>query len=71
MNIIQDKVLIKRTSKKHIENILSQNPDWKILDIGCGYGANKYATTVSDILDLSNSYKDKFFVKITNKKITL
>ena len=69
MNIIQDRVLIKRTSKKHIEKILSQNPDWKILDIGCGYGANKYATTVSDILDLSNNYKDKLFVKITDKKL--
>ena len=40
-----------------------------ILDIGCGYGANKYATTVSDILDLSNHYKDKSFVKITEKKL--
>tara|TARA_E500000331_G_C17046593_1_gene622078 strand:- start:134 stop:742 length:609 start_codon:yes stop_codon:yes gene_type:complete len=61
--------LIKRTSKIHIEKILSENPNWKILDIGCGYGANKYATTVSDILDLSNHYKDKSFVKITEKKL--
>ena len=61
--------MIKRTSKIHIEKILSENPNWKILDIGCGYGANKYATTVSDILDLSNHYKDKTFVKITEKKL--
>ncbi len=61
--------MIKRTSKIHIEKILSENPNWKILDIGCGYGANKYATTVSDILDLSNHYKDKSFVKITEKKL--
>ena len=39
------------------------------MDIGCGYGANKHATTVSDILDLSNYYKDKSFVKITEKKL--
>ena len=39
------------------------------MDIGCGYGANKHATTVSDILDLSNHYKDKSFVKITEKKL--
>ncbi len=61
--------MIKRTSKIHIEKILSENPNWKILDVGCGYGANKHATTVSDILDLSNHYKDKLFVKITEKKL--
>ena len=61
--------MIKRTSITHIEKTLSENPDWKILDIGCGYGANKHATTVSDILDLSNHYKDKSFVKINEKKL--
>ena len=69
MNIIQDNYLIKRTSKTYIENIISQNPNWKVLDIGCGYDANKYATTVSDILDLSEHYRDKNFVKITEKKL--
>ena len=61
--------MIKRTSKTHIESIISQNPNWKVLDIGCGYGANNYATTISDIIDLSDHYKDKTFVKITEKKL--
>ena len=61
--------MIKRTSKIHIEKILSENPNWKILDIGCGHGANKFATTISDIMDLSEHYKDKTFVKITEKKL--
>ena len=69
MNIIQDNFLLKRTSKNHIENIISQNPNWRVLDIGCGYGANKYATTICDILDLSEHYKDKTFVKINEKKL--
>ena len=69
MNTIQDNFLIKRTTKTHIEKILSENPDWKILDIGCGYGANKYATTISDILDLSQHYKNKSFIKINDKKL--
>ena len=69
MNIIQDNFLLKRTSKSHIENIISQNPDWKVLDIGCGYGASKYATTICDILDLSDHYKDKTFIKINEKKL--
>ena len=61
--------MIKRTSKNHIEKLLSENPKWNILDIGCGYGANRYATTVSDILDLTNHYKDKNFVRIHGKKL--
>ena len=69
MNIIQDNFLLKRTSKTYIENIISQNPNWKVLDIGCGYGANKYATTICDILDLSDHYKDKTFIKINEKKL--
>ena len=61
--------MLKRTSKTYIENIISQNPNWKVLDIGCGYGANKYATTICDILDLSDHYKDKTFIKINEKKL--
>ena len=69
MNIIQDNFLIKRTSKTFINKTLSENPNWKILDIGCGYNANNYATTISDTLDLSGYYKNKYFVKITDKKL--
>tara|TARA_B100000900_G_scaffold13583_1_gene11005 strand:- start:197 stop:826 length:630 start_codon:yes stop_codon:yes gene_type:complete len=66
LNITQDK-LIKRTSKNHIQSVLSNNSDWKILDIGCGYTANKFATTICDVQDLSNFYKDKNFVRLENK----
>ena len=71
MNIIQDRYLLKRTSKKYIDKILSENPDWNILDIGCGGNANKFATVVSDILDLSKIYSDKKFIKLdeSHKKL--
>ena len=68
MNITQDK-LIKRSSKNYIESILSKNSEWKVLDIGCGYTANKYATTICDVQDLSHFYKDKNFVKLEGKKL--
>ena len=68
MNITQDK-LIKRSSKHYIQSILSENTDWKILDIGCGYTANKFATTICDVQDLSHFYKDKNFVKLDGKKL--
>ena len=68
MNIIQDK-LIKRSSKNYIQTILSKNTSWKILDIGCGYTANEYATTICDIQDLSHFYKDKNFVKLDGNRL--
>ena len=67
MDITLDKKLIKRTSKKYIETILSSNKDWKILDIGCGYTASDYANVICDVQDLSNYYKDRNFIKLENK----
>ena len=69
MNITLDNKLIKRSSKKYIDSFLANNPNWKILDIGCGYSANKYANTVCDVQDLSNFYRDKNFIKLENKEL--
>ena len=70
MNTIQDKTkLLKRTNINFVNETLSKNPKWKVLDVGCGYRANKYATVISDILDFSNFYKGKKFIKITEKKL--
>ena len=70
MNITQDnQSLIKRTSKLFVEKKLSSNSDWNILDIGCGYGANKYASVICDIQDLSKHYPNKKFVKLIEKKL--
>jgi len=60
--------LIRRTSISHINSTLKNKRDWKILDIGCGYTANKCATEIADTKDLSFFYLDKKFTKI-NKKI--
>ena len=61
--------MIKRTSKLYIENFLSSKPDWNILDIGCGYSANKYANIICDVEDLSKVYKDKKFIRLIDKKL--
>ena len=61
--------MIKRTSKQYIENLLSSKPDWDILDIGCGYSANKYANIICDVEDLSKVYKDKKFIRLIDKKL--
>ena len=56
--------MIKRSSKQFINNLLEKNPNWKVLDIVCGYTAHNKATVICDIQDLSNFYKDKKFVKL-------
>ncbi len=69
MNITLDNKLIKRTSKDYIQSILSDKTDWKILDIGCGYSANSFATTICDVQDLSKYYRDKNFIKLEGRSL--
>ena len=61
--------MIKRTSKSHIDNILSEKKNWKILDIGCGFNPNQYATTICDVLDLKEHYSSKKFVKLNGDSL--
>ena len=61
--------MLRRTSINFVNNTLSKNINWKILDIGCGYSANKNASVVADIQDLTNFYEGKNFIKISGKKL--
>ena len=56
--------MIKRSSKKFIDNLLKKNTNWKILDIGCGYTAHNNASVICDVQDLSHFYKDKKFIRL-------
>ena len=69
MNIIQDRLLIKRSSKKYIDYLLEKNQDWKILDIGCGYGAHPRANVICDVQDLTEFYKNKDFIKLNSSNL--
>ena len=60
--------MIKRSSKNSIEHLLEKN-NWHVLDIGCGYTANKYANVVCDTQDLKDIYKDKVFIQLKEKKL--
>ena len=61
--------MLKRTSLNIVNNKIKQNTSWKILDVGCGYRPNPYATTIADIQDFSKLYKEKNFVRLTGKKL--
>ena len=61
--------MLKRTTINFVNDTLSKNTNWRILDIGCGYRANKYASVIADVLDLSDFYKEKKFIRIKDKKL--
>ena len=61
--------MIKRSSKKFIDNLLKNNNTWKILDIGCGYTAHPNASVICDVQDLSDFYKDKKFIRLKEQTL--
>ena len=61
--------MLKRTSINFVNELLRNNKNWKILDIGCGYSANEYSTIIADVKNLSDFYKNKNFIKINEKKL--
>ena len=61
--------MIQRTSINKINEIINKNPNWKILDIGCGYRAHKDANVIADKQDFADFYKEKNFVIIKEKKL--
>ena len=61
--------MLKRTTLNSINNILSKNSNWKILDVGCGYRANKFATVISDVQDLSGYYNNRNFIRVSSKEL--
>ena len=61
--------MLKRTSIKHLDNLLKNNSTWNILDVGCGYRAHHKANVLADVQDLSKHYSKRKFIKINEKKL--
>lgn len=59
--------MIKRTNRKHILELLKENSEWNVLDLGGGRDPFTLAQTVADIEDYSelyeNKHKEKRFVQ--------
>ena len=62
--------MLRRTTLTHVNKVLEKNPNWKILDIGCGYRPHKYASVIADTKNFTNLYKAKKFVKENFNKIS-
>ena len=61
--------MIKRSSKKFIDNLLKNNTTWKILDVGCGYTAHSNASVICDVQELTDFYKDRKFIRLKEKTL--
>ena len=61
--------MLKRTSINFVNEVLTKNANWNVLDIGCGYRANENASVVADVQDFSDFYKNKNFIKIEEKRL--
>jgi len=57
------KFMIKRTHKDHIRELLKTNSHWNTLDLGGGRFSWEEAQTVTDLVDHSELYPQKRFVK--------
>jgi|TARA_R110000824_G_scaffold394703_1_gene594727 SAM-dependent methyltransferase len=55
--------MIKRSRREHCLQIAEQNPDWKILDLGCGRDGIKLANVYADIENYSSDYQGFRFVQ--------
>ena len=61
--------MLNRTSISEINSIIQKNPEWKVLDIGCGYRAHPQATVIADVQDFSNFYKEKKFIQVKTEAL--
>jgi hypothetical protein len=55
--------VIELSSREHVLSMVEQNPEWNVLDLGCGADGIRRANVYADIEDRSESYRDKRFVQ--------
>lgn len=55
--------MIKRTTLDFVKKQLAENPQWRILDIGCRKGGWPEADVYLDMADFAEFYPGKYFVR--------
>tara|TARA_R110002020_G_scaffold225566_1_gene435629 strand:+ start:701 stop:1444 length:744 start_codon:yes stop_codon:yes gene_type:complete len=56
--------MIELSSREHVFEMVKNNPEWNVLDLGCGSDGMKLANVYADIVDRKGDYKDdKKFVQ--------
>jgi ubiquinone/menaquinone biosynthesis C-methylase UbiE len=55
--------MVELSTREHALKIVSENPDWNVLDLGCGTDGIKKANVYADVENYTNSYPNKRFVQ--------
>jgi SAM-dependent methyltransferase len=60
---LERKKMVELTSREHMLAMVADNPDWSVLDLGCGADGIQLANTYADYEDRTQSYPNNRFVK--------
>ena len=55
--------MIRRSSREYVINLIKENPDWNVLDLGTGKDGFKVAKVFADIMDYKEYYPENRFVQ--------
>ena len=55
--------MIRRTSREYMIKMIKGNPNWNVLDLGCGTDGWKCANMYCDIVDCAEHYPEGHFVQ--------
>ena len=55
--------MVELTSREHMLAMVADNPDWSVLDLGCGADGIQLANAYADYEDRTQSYPNNRFVK--------
>ena len=55
--------MVELTSRENMLEMVSNNPDWKVLDLGCGADGIRLANVYADYEDRKENYPDDRFVQ--------
>ena len=55
--------MVELTSREHMLEMVANNPDWSVLDLGCGADGIQLANTYADYEDRTKNYPNNRFVQ--------
>ena len=60
--------MIRRTSREYMIKMIKGNPNWNVLDLGCGTDGWKCANMYCDVVDCTKHYSEGVFVQSEGDK---